>query len=341
MEDLGVVLILVETSMKIKTNKIIIIAIFLVIITLAVILLLTRSNKKEYLSEPIPQTAVSFSNKKVSIKDLAKWVEKEDFYLWEVNNDIKLQNVEQIAYDNNLKLIRSEEGVISHWTKDSSQLIYNLSANTLTVLGKDLIKIEGLSNVTSASFTELFKKYFDLDCLFELFMTEKKETGETVFYAKRYLDQTNLIEIGSNNFQTDYIAVKDGKIVYASLLLAQYQNTKKILPLIARDELEKYINQVDYPKDFYPRMSILNNNPIFEEIEYVESEYKKVLNNINNCKADNISIVYIYKKMSQKYLTPVYKLEVQCELNYEGEVFAIPGIMYVNAIQPKFVSTEN
>ena len=122
MEDLGVVLILVETSMKIKTNKIIIIAIFLVIITLAVILLLTRSNKKEYLSEPIPQTAVSFSNKKVSIKDLAKWVEKEDFYLWEVNNDIKLQNVEQIAYDNNLKLIRSEEGVISHWTKDSSQL---------------------------------------------------------------------------------------------------------------------------------------------------------------------------------------------------------------------------
>ena len=141
MEDLGVVLILVETSMKIKTNKIIIIAISLVIITLAGILLLTRSNKKEYLSEPIPQTAVSFSNKKVSIKDLAKWVEKEDFYLWEVNNDIKLQNVEQIAYDNNLKLIRSEEGVISHWTKDSSQLIYNLSANTLTVLGKDLIKI--------------------------------------------------------------------------------------------------------------------------------------------------------------------------------------------------------
>ena len=91
MEALGVVLILVVTSMKIKTNKIIII--FLVIITLAVILLLTRSNKKEYLSEPIPQTAVSFSNKKVSIKDLAKWVEKEDFYLWEVNNDIKLQNV--------------------------------------------------------------------------------------------------------------------------------------------------------------------------------------------------------------------------------------------------------
>lgn len=187
MEDLGVVLILVETSMKIKTNKIIIIAISLVIITLAGILLLTKNNKKEYLSEPIPQTAVSFSNKKVSIKDLAKWVEKEDFYLWEVNNDIKLQNVEQIAYDNNLKLIRSEEGVISHWTKDSSQLIYNLSANTLTVLGKDLIKIDGLSNVTSASFTELFKKYFDLDCLFELFMTEKKKREKPYFMQRDIL----------------------------------------------------------------------------------------------------------------------------------------------------------
>lgn len=338
---LDVVLILVVISMKIKTNKIIIIGISLAVIALLVIILLTQNDKKEYLSEPIPQTAIAFSPEKVSIKELAKWVEKNDFYLWEVKNDIKLQKVEQIAYENNLKLIRSEEGVVYHWTKDSAQLIYNLSSNTLTVLGKDIIKIDGLSSVTSATFTDLFKKYFELDFLFEVFMTEKKESGETVYYAKRYLDETNLIEIGSHNYQTDYIAVKNGKILYANLLLAEYQNTNKILPLIARDELEKYINQANYPKDFYPQMSILNNNPVFEKIEYIESEYKKVLSSINNCKADDISIVYIYKKMSQKYLTPVYKLQVQCELEYEGDMYSIPGTMFVNAIQPEFVSTEN
>lgn len=309
-------------------------------VAIVAVIILNTKNKNQYVTEPIPQNAISTSNKNVSLKNLAKWVENEENYLWEVKNDIQLEKVTQIAEDNGLKLIRSDEGTVYDWTKSPKQIVYNLSANILTVTGSDLLLVDDLTNVNSQTFSELFKKYFGLDFLFEVFQNEQRDSGETVYYAKRYIDESGMIEIGSFLNQTDYIAVEGGKIVYAKLLLAEFMNTNKILPLISRAQLEEFVNQIDYPKDFYPKMDVLNGDPIFEAIEYVDSEYKKLLNSINNCQSEEIQVVYLYKNMSQKYLTPAYKLNVLCSAEYEEKQYSIPGVMYVNAIRPELISTE-
>lgn len=309
-------------------------------VAIVAVIILNTKNKNQYVTEPIPQNAISTSNKNVSLKNLAKWVENEENYLWEVKNDIQLEKVTQIAEDNGLKLIRSDEGTVYHWAKSPKQIVYNLSANILTVTGSDLLLVDDLTNVNSQTFSELFKKYFGLDFLFEVFQNEQRDSGETVYYAKRYIDESGMIEIGSFLNQTDYIAVEGGKIVYAKLLLAEFMNTNKILPLISRAQLEEFVNQIDYPKDFYPKMDVLNGDPIFEAIEYVDSEYKKLLSSINNCQSEEIQVVYLYKNMSQKYLTPAYKLNVLCSAEYEEKQYSIPGVMYVNAIRPELISTE-
>lgn len=310
-------------------------------VAIVAVIILNTKNKNQYVTEPIPQNAISTSNKNVSLKNLAKWVENEENYLWEVKNDIQLEKVTQIAEDNGLKLIRSDEGTVYHWTKSPKQIVYNLSANILTVTGSDLLLIDDLTNVNSQTFSELFKKYFGLDFLFEVFHNEQRDSGETVYYAKRYIDESGMIEIGSFMNQTDYIAVEGGKIVYAKLLLAEFMNTNKILPLISRAQLEEFVNQIDYPKDFYPKMDVLNGDPIFEAIEYVDSEYKKLLNSINNCQSEEIQVVYLYKNMSQKYLTPVFKLNVLCSAEYKEKQYSILGVMYVNAIEPSLIISDD
>lgn len=310
-------------------------------VAIVAVIILNTKNKNQYVTEPIPQNAISTSNKNVSLKNLAKWVENEENYLWEVKNDIQLEKVTQIAEDNGLKLIRSDEGTVYHWAKSPKQIVYNLSANILTVTGSDLLLVDDLTNVNSQTFSELFKKYFGLDFLFEVFQNEQRDSGETVYYAKRYIDESGMIEIGSFLNQTDYIAVEGGKIVYAKLLLAEFMNTNKILPLISRAQLEEFVNQIDYPKDFYPKMDVLNGDPIFEAIEYVDSEYKKLLNSINNCQSEEIQVVYLYKNMSQKYLTPVFKLNVLCSAEYKEKQYSILGVMYVNAIEPSLIISDD
>lgn len=328
-------------KINIKNKKIALyVAIILLFVAIVTIIILNTKNKNQYLSEPVPQKALSTSTKSVSIKDLAKWVDNEKNFLWEVKDDIQLEKVKQISEENGLKLIRSDESRVYHWLKNPKQIVYNISANILTVTGSDLLSVTDLTEVNSQTFNELFKKYFGLDFSFEVFKQEQRDTGETVYYAKRYIDEDSMIEIGSYMNQTDYIAVKGGKIVYAKLLLAEFSNTDKIVPLISRAQLDEFVNQTDYPKDFYPKMDALNGDPVFEAIEYIDSEYKKLLNSLNNCQTEDIQVVYLYKNMSQKYLTPVYKLNVLCSAEYKEKKYTIPGIMYLNAISPELISTE-
>lgn len=324
-----------------KRNLVIfLLALLVIVMVILLVKIFIGKDKDEYLTTPISQSAVSTSSRKILLKDKKFDIKSEDYYLWEVKSSLQLEKVKAIANNNNLQLGYYKEGYSYHWEKGSNQLLYTLTTNVLTVLGEDIITTDSISPVSSATFSSIVKKYFDLDWEYEIFETEKRDSGETVYYAKRLLNGTSMIEIASHNHQTDYIAVKNNKIVYAKLLLTEFINTKKILPLLSQKELGKYINQIKYPKDVYPKMDILNNDPVFEEIEYVESEYKKLRDSIDNCEVDIFTVIYLYKDVAQKYLTPVYRLDSQCKAKYKDKEYLIPAIVYVNAITPDLITSD-
>lgn len=324
-----------------KKRLLIILAILLVIVIVAIlILLLFRKNKDEYITTPIHQTSISTSTKKVLFEKVNNIQKEDEYYLWEIKNSLQLEKLKKLANDNGLELIYSREGITYQWEKNQKQIIYNLVNNTVTIIGENIISSDDLSSISSSTFSDIAKRYFDLDWRYEVFQTEKRDAGETVYYAKRILDNKNLIEMGGHNHQTDYLAVKNNRIVHAKLLLADFINTGKRVPLISQKELDIYANQKNYPKDFYPQTDILNNDPVFEEIEYVEEEYKKLLDSINNCQTENIKIVYLYKNMAQEYLTPVYALDSQCQAQYKDKQYFIPAVIYLNAIDPNLIIAE-
>jgi len=333
-------MIKLKNIMKNRKFFIFITIILVLLFILFLIFILSKKKEKDYLATPIEQTTLSKSAKKVLFNNQTKWSVDSNYYLWEVKKDVKLEKIKEIANAKNFQLKYSKEGYTYQWEKNSDKIIYNLSTNILTILGSDIITLEDLSSVTSETFSSIASKYFNSDWDYEIFETEKREKGETVYFAKRIIDKRNRIEIGSHKHQTDYIAIKNDQIVYARFLLAEFGNTKQIVPLLPQKELEKYVNQDKYPKSVYPKTDVLNNDPVFEDIEYVTNEYNKVLGSINNCQVENTNIVYLYQNISQKYLTPVYRLDTICQMTYKDNSYFVPSIWYVNAIEPNLIISE-
>jgi len=109
--------------------------------------------------------------------------------------------------------------------------------------------------------------------------------------------------------------------------------------LIATNLLERYINLSTYPKEIYPQYGSTQST-ILSEIDYKSEEFEDIANTLSNCKSNSASLVYLYKRMDQGDLTPVYKLDLTCEITYEKTQYDIPAIGYVSAIDPEYISAE-
>jgi len=327
---------------NIKTLSIIIIG--GILISVLVIIIIIRKNEKN-LDSPISQTSFSSSfpsltKEGLSLTGVTKWVENEKYFLFEVDNAVQLEKVKQLAGEKGYKLIYSKEGSIYNWKVKDRQIIYDLSTNILTIFGNDVLAINSSESVTAETFSKLVNKQFNLNLKYELFQTSDGSNGEKVYYLKRLLDEKNLVEMDNPNQQTDLIALKNGKVIYAKLLLTQFVKTEKIVPLLSKTDLEKYINQPTYPKAIIPNLEILSNEPEYKQMAYSEKEWNKIYRSFGNCEVDKISVVYLFKMMSQEYLTPVFRLEGQCKIVFKEKDFFVPSIWYVNAITPELISTE-
>ncbi|MBU1120030.1 hypothetical protein KKA50_02455, partial [Patescibacteria group bacterium] len=102
--------------------------------------------------------------------------------------------------------------------------------------------------------------------------------------------------------------------------------------------LDKYVNLSSYPKEIYPNYGPLQTT-ILDSVDYKSEDFDNIAKTLSNCKSNSSSIIYLYKSLNQGNLTPVYKLDLQCELTYKDTVYTIPAIGYVNAIDPKYIST--
>ena len=121
--------------------------------------------------------------------------------------------------------------------------------------------------------------------------------------------------------------------------MTEFVDTDRRVPLIQGGDLSSFINSEQYPKTL-----LFTPNNIADamgiEDEYLNMEILEIQQEIKDCSAIDSTVVYYYKSFNQKLLTPLYRIRLDCSFNYEGEQYFVPGITYVNAIDPEYVLTQ-
>ena len=322
---------------KKKRNVILIILGILLIGILILLYFVLRSQNAIYPQKPISQDSLNTTNQPISLNSTK--IETSEAYLYTVSNTVMLDKVTTFVQSINpkFKQTANEEGVFYEWDYGEDSVIYELDQDTVIFSIKQGIPWNEVS-ITNYSFSEFVNKYFGKTWSYSNPDSKKQSEGETIYYAKRVIDGFN-VETVLDRQETDYLATKDGKIVYGKILLADLVKSTDKVPLISSADLSKYININGYPKEIYPLYGNIQSTTL-SDIDYKSDEFLAITKTLSDCKTTSSSIIYLYKSMDQGNLTPVYKLELQCEIEYKDSKYTIPAIGYVNAIEPKYVSTK-
>lgn len=310
------------------------------ILFIILLIYLSNSDKNTYPSEPIKQDSLG-SNSELNI-DLGniEGSENTEYKLFEFSNKTELENIETMIsqVDNSVELINSEEGNYYYWSNSDSSTYfqYSMLANTLTFsISKGVNWDE--AELTGNSFYIFINEYFDKDWNYEITNTLEFSDASTIYYAKRKIYESLLIETGEIYNETDYLMLKNGKIVAGRLLLTSFTDTQEYVPIVSIDTLKTFINSEAYPKSIYFNPS-KTAEILSIENEYLNDELLDIQNSINNCSASEINIVYLYKSFEQQNLTPVYKIALDCSVEYQDEVYSVPATSFVNAIDPNYIA---
>jgi hypothetical protein len=320
---------------KKKLILLVIIGIFVIALIIALYLVF-KSQTNPYPKEAINQESLNSTTETIALGDTN--IESSDGYLYTVSKMVMVEKVGEFAYSLSPKLIQTinEKGSYYEWRNGEDYVIYELEQNTVIFALKQGITWNEAS-INGYSFTQFTKNYFGESWTYSTSESEKQPSGETIYYAKRQIEGMN-VEMVLNNQSTDYLATKNGKIVYGKILLSDLAKVEGKLPLISSEDLDKYLNLESYPKEIYPEYGPIQNT-ILSAVDYKSEDFDTIVKTITNCKSSSASIIYLYKSLTQGNLTPVYKLDLQCEITYKDTKYTIPAIGYVNAIDPKYVST--
>ncbi len=320
---------------KKKIVLIVIIGIFVIALIIALYFVF-KSQTNPYPKEAIKQESLNSTTETIALGDTD--IESSDGYLYTVSKTVMVEKVAEFAYSLSPKLIQTinEKGSYYEWRNGEDYVIYELEQNTVIFALKQGV-IWNEASINGYSFTQFSKNYFGKNWTYTTAESEKQPSGETIYYAKRQIEGIN-VEMVLNNQSTDYLAIKNGKIVYGKILLSDFVKVEGKLPLISSEDLDKYLNLESYPKEIYPEYGPIQNT-ILSAVDYKSEDFDTIAKSMTNCKSLSSSIIYLYKSLNQGNLTPVYKLDLQCELTYKDTIYTIPAIGYVNAIDPKYVST--
>jgi len=321
--------------MKIQKKHIIIGSVVIFLIIVVVLLIVLFQNRLKYPEEPISQQSLSKDTKSISL-GATKIETGGDYQLFQLSNDTKYSYANDLARILDLKLSTSEEGEYYNWSNSNGSIMYDISKNVFIFELTNGIEW-GDAELTETSFNRFFKTYFGEDWKYKIVGSEKRSGGETVYYANRYINGDNIVEMREHNQQTDMLALKDGKIVSGKLLLTIFTPMDYKVPLISEDSLRTGIKEATYQKEIYPQFSSLQDN-ILQKVNYLSTDFEEIADSLDNCSSSNSSVVYYYKSFDQLLLTPVYKLTLQCDIVYDKVIYSVPAIAYVNAIDSQYLS---
>lgn len=325
-----------------KKKKIILFIIgSLILLSLAILswYLISNIGKKNYPKEPIAQESLpAYENRKISLTEL-KDNEQLDYKLWSISSKTNLEGIEKMIDEIGLvlEIDMEKEGEYYLWGDlENDYFEYYLSKNSLIFNIEDGIAWDE-AELTANSFSEFAKKYLGKDWKYEIVRKDRFSSGY-IYYAKRLLETDSAVETMELHNETDYLMMQNGKIMFGEFLLTEFVDTKITIPLIKLSDLNKVLNLSGYPKIISSKPSEIAVALSIED-NYLNEEILDIQEGIRDCSATNYNIVYLYKTFAQSYLTPVYKLSLECKVDYNSKEYQVPAIGYVNAINMDYVYT--
>lgn len=320
---------------KKKAILIVVIGVFVLALTVALYFVF-KSQTNSYPKEAIKQESLNSATETIALGDTK--IEASDGYLYTVSKTVMLEEVRAFVKSISPKSISTieETGIYYEWKYGDDYVIYELDQNTVIFSFEKGITWNE-AGINGYSFTQFVKNYFGKNWIYSTPISDKQSKGEIVYYTKRIVEGLD-VEMISNRESTDYLAIKDSKIVYGKILLTDFVKVEGKLPLISSADLNTYVNLSSYPKEIHPNYAPIQAT-VLESVDYKSDDFDKIIKTISNCKSSSSDIIYLYKSLNQGNLTPVYKLDLQCEITYKEVAYTIPAIGYVNAIDPKYIST--
>ncbi|MGI6423242.1 MAG: hypothetical protein ACOX0X_01300 [Candidatus Dojkabacteria bacterium] len=321
--------------MKIVWSKkniffVIIISLILILLVVGIIYLV---NKKKYPEEPLEANNLGKSNVTVNISDMKREGEGKDIPVYSVLMKVHVSNIEELISKLGLVLKKEEieKDTSIKWSDGKSTFSYNSLEDVLNFqLGEGISMAKGVDG-----FSELFNRYLGWEYKFVLNKEHRDLDGGTTYYASRVLGDIP-IQFSYAYEYTDVLKFdKNGKLVSASLLLAEIEEYDFFLPLIDRKELETYINLKEYPKEHYVDTSVLVETL---DLHYLDDSWTEIEESVTGCIADKSEVILLYKDTNQGYLLPVFKISSTCKVYKDDLEYSVPALFYVNGVNPRYIA---
>jgi hypothetical protein len=329
-----------EKERKNKILVLIVIASILIIIGVLLLIFLGE-DKSTYPEEPIVQSSLGeMEGYSIEVEEVEDSQTKE-YKLYALSNKTSLEAIETLIadIDRNLKLTDEIEGEHYYWSNDQGEYFqYSLLINTLTFsLSEGIPWTE--NELTPYSFSTFVKRH--LGKQWDYVVTDQLAYGDEgiIYYANRIMPNSIPIETSNLYNETDYLKLKDGRITAGKILLTEFTDMDIFVPIVNSEQLKEYINLDNYPKSIYFNQGEIASTLSLDE-EYLNPEILELQEEITECRSVNSKVVYLYTSFSQDILTPVFKLDLECSLEYEGEEYYVSGLAYVNAIDPQYVAIQ-
>lgn len=318
------------------------ILLFIVMLGVFLALLFNPNSRKNYPDEPVVQNTLGVGqDTSIELRGVEDHPTGE-YEIWEILPETQKDEIEAMIskLGLNLRLSQEKEGEYYYWSNsDGSYFQYSLLKNTLTFSLQDGISWNEVE-LTADSFSTFMSTYLDKIWEYEFKTKQVYPDGTVFYYVNRLLPNNLPIETTEFYSETDNLALKDGEIVSGMLLLTEFQDTEKYVPLLELRELSSIVNLPEYPKSIYFNPGRIASILSIED-EYLNEKVFELQEEVDNCNAIKSNVVYLYNTFEQETLTPVFKLELECTVEYEGTEYFVPGTAYVNAIEPEYISTSD
>lgn len=323
-----------------KKIVIFIVVLFLLLLSLALFFILSGEKEEIYKGEPILLEALPPSDLgEINVGDLR--MDEDVYAVWGVSDTVSVSAIEEMIKELGLDLTlgNEEEGSHYYWTDNKGNSFqYFLLRNSLVFNVADGIPWNEVT-LTNNSFSAFVGQYFDVSWDYELTHTLSFPEGREVFYARRLLEGGIGIEMTPNLYQeTDHLILGNGRIFSGEIFLTHFFDTGIRVPLLNSSELSEYVNNPSYPKiiDVRPDdiATVLGLDNSYPDINM---EVLELQQSVDNCKATDYSVVYLYKTFDQTLLVPTYRLIMNCKLMYKGLEYSVPAVGYVNAVDPQYI----
>ncbi|MCD4756536.1 hypothetical protein K8R20_02905 [bacterium] len=234
--------------------------------------------------------------------------------------------LDQFAFEIDSSLQKTSDMNFVKWEKDNAEVLrYDIDT---TVLMINLTKYP--EAIRFGTIEEFISTYLDTSIKYTTPIIDEGENFR-MYRVNRIIDEKE-VKVGSGS--SDYFYLTNGYLSTARVLLAQIEKSEYIVPMIAETNvLELYLSSPQYPKSItIDATGMIEVDEFSYETMDVELKYEK-------CSINTVEPVLYFVNCNQNYLYYSYEISGVCDVEYEKELFSVPFVGFMNAIDPEYVKS--